>query len=321
MTMGNDKDITVLIATYNRSELLSKTLEAMTSAERDGLDVEFVIVDNNSCDNTREVVESFAGRLPVRYLFEAKAGKSCALNRALQEDVGRIIVFTDDDVIVRSDWLKAIAAGCQRWADYMVFGGKIDLIWPDKVLPGWAGNKAIHYWAFGSHDQGDSDHLYLPNNYPGGANFWIRREVLEKKPRFDGRAGPSSSECKMMGTETSFLYQLAGHGYEIMYCADVVLEHYVQPNLLSGDVIRKRAYRWGSGMPHRRICHAKLLENHPYLWRFLRLGSLVRHGINYVIAMMSLSDDKRVGRSLDVITRIGYDLESIRISYGSDNQY
>jgi len=64
--------VTVLIATYNRAEILRETLEAMCRVERDKLAIEFVVIDNNSTDHTKEVVESFAERLPIRYLFEPR---------------------------------------------------------------------------------------------------------------------------------------------------------------------------------------------------------------------------------------------------------
>ena len=81
----NNLDISVLIATYNRAEILRQTLQSMTKLNRDGLSVEFVVVDNNSTDHTKEVIKSFTDRLPIRYLFEPRPGKNCALNKALNE--------------------------------------------------------------------------------------------------------------------------------------------------------------------------------------------------------------------------------------------
>jgi len=70
--MSKDLDISVLIPTYNRAEILRETLEAMCQVKRDGLGVEFVVIDNNSTDHTKEVVEAFADRLPLCYLFEPR---------------------------------------------------------------------------------------------------------------------------------------------------------------------------------------------------------------------------------------------------------
>ena len=118
-------DISVLIATYNRAEILRQTLESMTDLDREGLAVEFVVVDNNSSDHTKQVVESFSGKLPIRYLFESRPGKNCALNKALDEvALAKLVVFTDDDVDPRKDWLKAVVSASRHWPRFSVFGGK-----------------------------------------------------------------------------------------------------------------------------------------------------------------------------------------------------
>ena len=317
----NDLDISVLIATYNRAEILRQTLQSMTKLNRDGLSVEFVVVDNNSSDHTKEVIESFTDRLPIRYLFGAKPGKSRALNRALDKvPLGKIIVFTDDDIVPHKDWLTAIVSISNRWPDYSVFGGKIDLIWPKGEIPSWAQQQAIWFWAFGHHDQGRSDSPYPPRNYPGGANFWVRRSALSKGKRFDEYVGPRPVQYTVMGTEDSLLCQFPTDGYGILYSPDAVVNHMVQPELLCESNIKKRAYRWGRGMAHGGICHPELFEKHPLIWQLLRIASLVRHAVSYIGAMMSLSHDRRIEKALEVITRIGYDVESLRNSYRAHKQ-
>ena len=66
-----------------------------------------LVVDNNSSDQTREVVEEFADRYPgrFRYLFEPQPGKSYALNSGIREARGTVLAFIDDDVTVEPSWL------------------------------------------------------------------------------------------------------------------------------------------------------------------------------------------------------------------------
>lgn len=65
MTIDKHLDFSILIPTYNRGEVCRETVEAMTRVDREGVSVEFVVIDNNRTDNTRGVGESFADRLPV----------------------------------------------------------------------------------------------------------------------------------------------------------------------------------------------------------------------------------------------------------------
>lgn len=111
----NDLNISVLVATYNRADVLRETLEAFTELDREGLSVEFVVIDNNSGDHTKSVVKSFSGRLPLVYLFQPIPGKNRALNKALDEiQLGEVIVFTDDDVRPANNWLPTIMEATRR---------------------------------------------------------------------------------------------------------------------------------------------------------------------------------------------------------------
>ena len=67
-----------------------------------------IIVDNNSSDNTRDVVmqqvDSFP--VPLRYLMEKEQGRSAALNAGIRVAQGEILAITDDDVRVDPLWLR-----------------------------------------------------------------------------------------------------------------------------------------------------------------------------------------------------------------------
>ena len=97
---------TIIVCTYNRCKSLAKTLESIATLRVPGpVEWEVLVVDNNSTDQTRAVVEGFSCRYPsrFRYLFEPQQGKSCALNAGIQAARGEILAFTDDDVTVEPD--------------------------------------------------------------------------------------------------------------------------------------------------------------------------------------------------------------------------
>src|SRR5512134_131488 len=101
-------DLTVAICTWNRGELLRKTLEQMTElVVPPGVTWELLVVNNNSTDHTDAVAAGFRRRLPLRYLVEPTPGKSNACNLAVREARGDYILWTDDDVLVSPQWLAA----------------------------------------------------------------------------------------------------------------------------------------------------------------------------------------------------------------------
>lgn len=99
---------TVIVCTYNRCQSLADTLDSLAkSIVPASTDWEVLIVDNNSADRTRQVVEEFTRRFPgrFRYVFEPRQGKSFALNRGIRETQADVLAFTDDDVIAEPAWL------------------------------------------------------------------------------------------------------------------------------------------------------------------------------------------------------------------------
>src|SRR5262249_36432863 len=102
----------VLMATYNRSDLLARALESFLAADRPaGWEVTFTVIDNRSTDDTKAVAHSFVPRFDrrLRYLYEARPGRSHALNNGIAATTGELVGMIDDDEEVDHSWLTTIA--------------------------------------------------------------------------------------------------------------------------------------------------------------------------------------------------------------------
>src|SRR5262249_20059752 len=115
-----------------------ETLQSVAASSLSkSIEWEVLVVDNNSSDQTQEVVGEFCRRYPDRfsYLFESQQGKSYALNAGIRKARGKVLAFADDDAIVEAEWLWNLTAPLQNeeWAGA---GGRIIPMWP-KPLPGW----------------------------------------------------------------------------------------------------------------------------------------------------------------------------------------
>ena len=99
----------VVIARYNRSTLLRKTLGSLLNARVPaGLDVRIIAVDNNSTDDTKAVIQEMGDR--VSYVFEKKQGRSPALNAGVAVATGDLVGFIDDDEEIDAAWYETILA-------------------------------------------------------------------------------------------------------------------------------------------------------------------------------------------------------------------
>ena len=118
--------ITVAICTWNRSKLLDQTLTEMAKLEIPaGTEWELLVVNNNSTDDTDDVIAAHSGKLPTRRLLEKKQGHSNARNCALDHAKGDWIAWTDDDVLVDPKWLVGLCKGAGRLPEAAAIGGPI----------------------------------------------------------------------------------------------------------------------------------------------------------------------------------------------------
>jgi glycosyltransferase involved in cell wall biosynthesis len=98
--------VSAIIPTYNRAALLPRALESALSQTYE--DLEIIVVDDGSTDDTPAVVDRFANRgRPLRYFKKPNGGCASARNFGLQQATGQLIAFLDSD----DEWLPtAIAA-------------------------------------------------------------------------------------------------------------------------------------------------------------------------------------------------------------------
>lgn len=304
-------DISVLMTTYNRADILRETLEAMCAVRRDGLRVELVVVDNNSSDHTPAVIEAFTGRLPLRHVFEPRPGKNCALNRALDDvKLGALVVFADDDVTPDREWLVAIAAASARHPEWSVFGGRIRAQWPLSPVPSWAQAFAPHY---GEHHWSPEDAVYPAGVYPFGANYWVRSSVFALGVRFNEQVGPRPKN-RLMGSETTFILALIERGYDKMHCPFAVVSHRVAADAVTLDWLRQRVFRLGRSSVHSRQAtrDKELLRDRPARWYGKTTARAAYYSARYASARCLLSGDRAVQEEVRWLTLLGRTVESLR---------
>lgn len=171
-------DISVIIPTQNRAASLQVTLECLASADRVGLRVEVIVVNNAGQDNTEEIARSFSDRIPLRYLYEpmlGNFGKSHALNRALDSgNLGGVIAVLDDDMSPHPDWFQGVSATCQRWPEKDLFTGYTYIIWPIEEVPLWAKKPKLQSWLFSAGHVPISDAELKESRWYLGGHFWFR---------------------------------------------------------------------------------------------------------------------------------------------------
>lgn len=174
--------VSVIVCTWNRSASLRQTLHSLNEQTGcDGDAVEVIVVDNNSSDDTKSVVESFLPQWKLgelHYAFEKIQGKQFALNHGIRISRNAILAFSDDDVVFGNDWVRqARLAFDDKTLD--LAGGRTILIWPTGGPPSWFAPDMSA--VVGGLDLGEERLDPPPPGYaPAGANLIARRALFER---------------------------------------------------------------------------------------------------------------------------------------------
>jgi glucosyl-dolichyl phosphate glucuronosyltransferase len=225
-TMAKGMKVSVILCTYNRSESLAKALASVARSKvPESIQWEVLVVDNNSRDATRSVVEEFCRRDPsrFRYLFEPKQGKSYALNAGIQAARGEILAFTDDDVTVEPTWLQNLTA-CLDKGEWVGAGGRT---FPERAFtaPSWLRlEDPCALGPLGMFDLGaEACELTVP---PSGNNMAYRTEAFEKYGSFRTELGPRpGSEIRSEDKELG--QRLLSAGERLRYVPSAIVYHAV----------------------------------------------------------------------------------------------
>jgi glucosyl-dolichyl phosphate glucuronosyltransferase len=171
--------VSVVMCTYNRGGILADAVRSVVDQHDATPPFELIVVDNNSTDSTRDIVDRFT-RIDsrVRYLFEPQQGLSYARNAGIGLARAPLIAFTDDDVRAEADWIDATVRAFDEHREADFVGGRVLPIWP-VAPPGWLTRD--HWMPLALVDYGDAPFAVTPARPVclTGANFSLRRAVFD----------------------------------------------------------------------------------------------------------------------------------------------
>jgi glycosyltransferase involved in cell wall biosynthesis len=309
---------TVLICTYNRERLLAEALDSLAAVQpRADLRWEVLVVDNNSTDATRQVVERRAGTYPVplRYLFEGRQGKAHALNTGIASSHAQVVVFTDDDVRVAPEWLEAGVRPLLQRSDIDYTGGPARPRW-EAPPPRWLSGDPGRMWGpIALVDYGPEEFIFEDRRRIAlGVNMAVRRAVIDRVGGFHIALERKGTSLMGQG-QAEFFFRTRAAGLRGLYIPRMTLEHFVPASRLTRRYYRRWWYWKG-------VARAQMQEFHPVTELGLDLGSLpsiagtprfmwvnaVRYGFGWLRA--TLSGDRV--RQAETESKLSYFLGYVR---------
>ena len=101
--------VSVVIPAYNEDMVIDMCLDSFV-LQKTKHKFEVIIVDNNSTDNTYNLVKSYENKLNLKVIKEEQKGRGVARNTGFAHATGDIILSTDADAIVPPHWIETLAS-------------------------------------------------------------------------------------------------------------------------------------------------------------------------------------------------------------------
>ncbi len=242
--------MSVIVCTRDRPAELRDCLSALQNVTYQPLEI--LIVDNAPSDEaTRKVVADVARDDPrIRYTQEPQPGLSRARNHGLAIATFDLIAFTDDDIVVEPGWPAAIAAGFAADPETACVTGPVasrSLDTPseryfDSRYP-WGDAFSARRYDLGDYRDGSPLYPFKAGIFGTGANFAIRRDVMEKLGGFDvllGAGGPGRG-----GEDLDTFARIILSGYRICYVPSTLVWH---RHRATDAALSKQVYDYGHGL-------------------------------------------------------------------------
>lgn len=218
-----DVAISVVIPIRNAAEHLPALLRSLAAQDvRDAWEV--IAVDNGSTDESRRVVTSFVGGLPLT-LVEAteRRGPSYARNAGVRRASGRKLLFIDADDVIAPGYVAAMSAALD---DHEMVTSRVD---STSLNGDWVRD------ALGVHWQVDGVQVYFSFLPAAGANIGIRREAFDRLQGFPDEFTVSE--------DIAFSWNAYLAGVRVHFVRDAVYRYRYRT---TQRALFRQAVRWGS---------------------------------------------------------------------------
>jgi glycosyltransferase involved in cell wall biosynthesis len=281
--MNNTPVISVIICTYNRQEYIVEALQSLNIQLLSKELFEVIVADNNSIDNTGELVLQYKRTHPdlqIYYLNEKNQGSSFARNTGASFAKGEFFCFMDDDAVAEPDYLQLIIEFLHSHPDAAGVGGRIipryipaEPQWMSYYVSSLVGN--FHY--------SDKIEKFKYGKYPLESNMIVRRSDFEAIRGFNTDLPGVKGTLRIGGEGKDFFLRLQELGRSIYYHPDIIVHHVVEVKKLTPHYMYRIASGIGRGERVRTKAAGQLKYSAKVLEYIYKLAGSVVLGILYAV--------------------------------------
>jgi glucosyl-dolichyl phosphate glucuronosyltransferase len=286
----------IIIPTYNRGNILDRCLKRISELEPPQGDWEVIVVNNNSTDNTEEVIEKYKKRLNNLSYYKAhNSGLHVGRNLGLEKSKGDILCYIDDDSFVSKNWLRGIEKAFSILEVVLAGGPCLPLFEskpPSWLNTLWEKNEFGKCLAYLSLVDFGMEERPIPANYIYGCNFCIRRKEVAELGGFHPDGMPQKLIHFRGDGEGYISLAVRNSDKTTLYHPEVLVHHFIPSSRLKKDYFLKRAYNQGISNSYLNFRKQNGLADYYYSKKsvYKKLRSLLRRIIDMML--MKLFSDK-----------------------------
>ncbi len=229
--------VTIITPTYNRAKLIVKTVESIL--RQDYPNIEYIVLDDGSRDNTQEVLEPFKDRL--QYIYHDNMGETATVNKGFSLARGDIVcVINSDDPFYVDDAISTAVRYLNGNPDaLMAYADWVSIDENDKVLH----KESLPQYTL--------KNMIESARVSVGPGMFIRKSTIEK-------IGPRNSDLRYVG-DLDYSFKMASEG-DIVHIPHFLATHRVHSESLSSSAKGNDMAREVIGLGESYIDHPSLPE-------------------------------------------------------------
>jgi glycosyltransferase involved in cell wall biosynthesis len=236
----------VVICTYKRAHFLEQAIASVFAQNYPKDKYEIIIIDNDSPDDTEEVIRRCAARSPAAFssYLEKRNGISFCRNLGVEKSRHEFVAFLDDDETASQDWLATFNAVINEHHALVVCGRVERAFEPDLVPPQWFNSQYLKgFFSLNYRARGRNEKVFRIRypDYFGTGNSAYAKRLFAHFGGFDVRLGRDGKTLRS-GEDTYFNWVLDRNNIPTYYSDEAYINHFVETSRLTKSYLRRKCY-------------------------------------------------------------------------------
>ena len=245
-------NISIIIPTLNRARQLNNALFSIVPQLKGKKDVELIIVDNGSTDDTKKICSKYdTPSINFRYYYDDIPGLLTGRHRGAKEAKGDVLCYLDDDVILNPHWVENIKIAFHKYRDISFMTGSTLPFYesypPDWLKYFWVNAEPSAITMCTELSLADRGTQIKPINihHVWGLNFCVRKKAFEKLEGFHPDCIPKKLQHFQGDGETGLTFKAEKANYKALYHPGLTLYHQIGKERLTEDYFKQRYFYIG----------------------------------------------------------------------------